>query len=274
MPLIVMCGLPCSGKTTRAAEIEKFFKEKEVKVHLIGDNYLGIDKNEVYADSKKEKELRGNLKSETQRKVNKEDVVILDSPNYIKGFRYELFCVIKGSRTPHCIVQSDVSKDMALGWNEMRPENERYTSDILDGLFMRFEPPIAQNRWDKPLFLLQHDDQTPFEQINDALFNRKAPPANQATQNQPLSATNFLHELDNTTQATVRAIMAEQKMSGPGDTLTIPGSTEKLVLVKTLTLAELQRYRRQFISFTRSHPPDDLSKIVNMFVQFLNNSTM
>ena len=274
MPLIVMCGLPCSGKTTRAKELEKFFLEKDLKVHVIGDHCLGIDKNEVYADSRKEKELRGNLKSETQRKVTKEDVVILDSPNYIKGFRYELFCVIKSARTPHCIVQCDISQDRAVEWNQKREENEQYVAEILDGLFMRFEPPIEQNRWDSPLFLLQHDDSTPCEAINDALFSRKAPPANQATQNQPLSATNFLHELDNSTQAVVKAIMAEQKMAGPGDSLTIPDSTEKLILVKHLNLAELQRYRRQFISFTKSHPPEDTSKIANMFVQFLNNTLM
>ena len=267
-----MCGLPCSGKSTRGKELAKHFEEKNVRVHVVGDQELRIDKNDVYKDSRKEKELRGNLKSEAQRKVNKEDVVILDSPNYIKGYRYELFCVIKSSRTPHCVVQCDVSKDKAVEWNEQRPEEERYETEVLDGLFMRFEPPIEQNRWDNPLFLLQHDDSTPCQAIDDALFKRRAPPANQATQNQPLSATNFLHELDNVTQTVVKTIMAEQKMCVAGDSILVPGSSEKLVLVKILTLAELQRYRRQFISFTRSHPTDDVSKIANMFVQFLNNS--
>ena len=267
-----MCGLPCSGKTSRAKELEKYFKEKDVKVHVVGDHQLGIDRNDMYADSRKEKELRGNLKSEAQRNVTKENVVILDSPNYIKGFRYELFCVIKGARTPHCIVQCDVSKADSEEWNAKREVSERYNSDILDGLFMRFEPPNDQNRWDNPLFLLQKDDATPCDAINDALFSRKPPPPNQATQNQPLSATNFLHELDNSTQAVVKTIMAEQKLAGPGDAIVIPGSTEKLVLVKTLNLGELQRYRRQFISFMKSRPPEDTSKIANMFVQFLNNT--
>lgn len=42
-------------------------------------------------DSQKEKELRGILKSETLRLLNPDNVVILDSGNYIKGIFLSLF---------------------------------------------------------------------------------------------------------------------------------------------------------------------------------------
>ena len=38
----------------------------------------------------KEKDLRGLLRSEVDRLLTKDNLVILDSLNYIKGFRYEL----------------------------------------------------------------------------------------------------------------------------------------------------------------------------------------
>ena len=41
-------------------------------------------RNAVLSDSKKEKELRGNLKSEVCRLLHKDEVVILDALNYIK----------------------------------------------------------------------------------------------------------------------------------------------------------------------------------------------
>jgi len=48
--------------------------------------------------------FRGRIKSEVQNLMSKEDVVILDFSNYIKGFRYELYCISKLYQTPQCVV--------------------------------------------------------------------------------------------------------------------------------------------------------------------------
>jgi len=45
----------------------------------------------------------------------------------------------------------------------------------------------------------------------------------------------------------------------------------QLQMTRVLTLMELQRLRRQFISFTKSHAADDTLRIADLFVQFLNN---
>ena len=52
---------------------------------------------------------------------------------------------------------------------------------------MRFEEPNPNQRWDSPLFVIQIDDDLPLVQISDALFNRKPPPPNMATQNVGIS---------------------------------------------------------------------------------------
>jgi tRNA uridine 5-carbamoylmethylation protein Kti12 len=61
-------------------------------------------------DSTSEKELRGSLKSEVQKLVSKETLIILDSLNYIKGYRYELYCVSKLCQTPQCVVCVDTTR--------------------------------------------------------------------------------------------------------------------------------------------------------------------
>ncbi|XP_077424592.1 protein KTI12 homolog isoform X2 [Vanacampus margaritifer] len=201
MPLIVMCGYPCSGKTRRAEELKVYFEQNtDRKVHVVGDSPLAAEKNAAYADSDKEKQVRATLKAEVERKVNKDDIVILDSLNYIKGYRYELFCLIKHAQTPHCLVYCLTSDDVSSAWNASRDAEEQYTQEILDALILRFEAPDSRNRWDSPLFNILRDDTLPFEAIADALFKRKAPPPNQSTQSQPLSSANFLYELDKTTQ--------------------------------------------------------------------------
>ncbi|XP_029951863.1 protein KTI12 homolog [Salarias fasciatus] len=273
MPLIVMCGYPCSGKTQRAEELKGYFENSgQRKVHIVGDGGLDVDRNTVYSDSQKEKHVRASLKAEVERKVNKDDIVILDSLNYIKGYRYELFCLIKHAQTPHCLVYCLTSHEQSSSWNTSRDAAEQYSQDIFDALVQRFEAPDSRNRWDSPLFTILKDDTLPFEEISDALLKRKAPPPNQSTQSQPLSSSNFLYELDKITQEMLMAIFDAQKTSVPGDLISFPGATEKIELTRSINMAELRKLRRQFISYSKMHPTENTGQIANMFVQYLNKS--
>lgn len=188
------------------------------------------------------------------------------------GYRYELFCLIKHTQTPHCLVYCLTSAEVSSTWNTHRDADEQYTQEILDALVLRFEAPDSRNRWDSPLFSIQKDDTLQFEAISDAIFKRKAPPPNQSTQSQPLSSTNFLYELDKVTQDVLMAILNSQKTSVPGDLISVPGATEKIELTRSLNMVELRKLRRQFISYTKTHPTKNIEHIANMFVQYLNKS--
>uniref|UniRef100_A0A087XCY6 Protein KTI12 homolog n=1 Tax=Poecilia formosa TaxID=48698 RepID=A0A087XCY6_POEFO len=265
MPLVVMCGYPCSGKTRRAEELKAHFEETtDRQVHIVGDRALGVDRNSVYADSQKEKDTRASLKAEVERKVNRDNIVILDSLNYIKGYRYELFCLTKHAQTPHCLVHCLTSSEESSLWNKNREAAEQYSQDIFDALVQRFEAPDSRNRWDSPLFTVLKDDVPPLEAVSDALFKRKAPPPNQSTQSQPLSSTNFLYELDKITQDVLMAIFNAQKTSVPGDLISVPGATEKVELTRTVNMAELRKLRRQFISYSKMHPTEKTGQIANI----------
>lgn len=89
MPLIIITGLPSSGKTRSTNELREFLVGRGKKVRIVSENSAipkaGYKKNEYYADSQKEKMVRADLKSEAIRLLNKEDVTILDAGNYIKG---------------------------------------------------------------------------------------------------------------------------------------------------------------------------------------------
>lgn len=89
MPLIILTGYPSSGKTRRSEELAEHFRERGKTVHIVRENLAipkaGFAKNEYFADSQKEKVVRADLKSETVRLLTKDNVVILDGGNYIKG---------------------------------------------------------------------------------------------------------------------------------------------------------------------------------------------
>ncbi|CAN7981521.1 unnamed protein product, partial [Ixodes pacificus] len=147
-----------------------------------------------------------------------------------------------------------------------------------DGLVQRFEAPDSRNRWDSPLFTVHWDEELPLEAVWEALRSRKAPPPNLATQCQPLASPNFLYDLDRLTSETIKVILKEQYTCAEGDQLAVPGCSEKIsfpmqvVLHHKFGAGELTRLRRQFLVYTKSHPVDDVAKIPNLFVHYLNTT--
>ncbi|KAK4300224.1 hypothetical protein Pmani_027563 [Petrolisthes manimaculis] len=269
-----MTGFPSSGKTKRSSEIQNYLVNvRDKKVIIVSENQvLAQDKNAIVSDSRKEKDVRGTLKAHVLRALNKEDVVILDAANYIKGYRYELYCASKQFKTTQCLVQSLASIEQAWEWNEARPQNERYTREVFDGLVGRYEAPNSTNRWDSPLVTLTPEMVPDLEALHDILYLSKPSPPNQSTQIQPLSSTNFLHELDRTTQEVSNCIMTAQKTLVGGDAIRVPGVEESLTLGRKVTLAEVTRARRQFISYTKMHPVEDSGKLATLFVKYLNTT--
>lgn len=190
MPLIIISGYPSSGKTRRAIELKEYFLAMNKITHIVSEKEsifkTGFQKNDVYADSNKEKLIRADLKSETIRLLNSNNVVIIDAANYIKGYRYELYCASKAARTTQCTLFCGISKTQAWQFNNNQIDSSiesTYTKEIFDELWMRYEEPIGTNRWDSPLFTTLPDDEIAFDEIYNAIFSTIPPPPNQATQN-------------------------------------------------------------------------------------------
>ena len=272
MPLIVVTGFPSSGKSRASEKLAKFFKEKDKTVFVVKEDELmeDQDKNSIFSDSKFEKEVRGRLKSEVIRLLSKDNVVICDALNYIKGFRYELYCASKSVKTTQVTVQCDLSEADVVDLNNARADNYQYHENIIQELVMRYEAPISSNRWDSPLYLVLKDGAVDCDAIYDSLFNKKPPAPNQSTQNAPLSSTNFVYELDKQTQCVVSSIMEAQKSGVAGVEIVVPGSDERVVLCRHYTLAELSRVRRQFLVFAKQKSCQDVSRLSTMFVQYIN----
>lgn len=53
MPLIVITGVPCSGKTTRSQELKEFFENQGRQVHIVSENEqivkANFDKNKFFS---------------------------------------------------------------------------------------------------------------------------------------------------------------------------------------------------------------------------------
>ncbi|XP_039341586.1 protein KTI12 homolog [Mauremys reevesii] len=238
MPLVVLCGLPGSGKSRRAEELRGALSGEERPVHVVTDAVGG----------------RAALRAEVERRLSRRDVVIVDAGNELKSFRYELYCVTKHAGTPHCLLHcAGGAPHPSAG---------------------PFETPDSRNRWDRPLFTVHGQEPLPLAEIRAALFESRPPPPNQSTRSQPLQSAGFLHQLDRVTQEVLAAVLAAQRSGAqPGELIQVSGASEGLVLNRPLGMAELSRLRRQFISYTKMHPSEEnLPQLANMFLQYLSRS--
>lgn len=125
MPLIIVAGRPCTGKSTIANQIKDYYESESIfeEVILINEESLSLSKTLSYSTSNHEKALRGALKSAMEHALVKPNrLVILDALNYIKGYRYEIYCTTRTARTPHCIVWVSATEQEAKSRNVIRRE--------------------------------------------------------------------------------------------------------------------------------------------------------
>ena len=200
MPTLVITGHPSAGKSTFARILaERALLCSPIStVVLIAEETAcpGRTKTECYETSAAEKVTREALKSTFDKyctssgggsggssgagggsgivlhrnstdggdsptaQSNETRLVILDSLNYIKGFRYEIHCIAKASGQRHGVVWVLNDPDVCLEWNDGRRRThvtetteDWYRDDgLMRELMRRYEPPDQRNRWDKPLY--------------------------------------------------------------------------------------------------------------------------
>lgn len=170
-------------------------------MHLISDEAFSIPRS-VYDLSRvpeharsanaAEKDARAAIYGAVKRVLSGRDIVVLDGLNYIKGWRYQLFCEAKGVRTGCCVLQVGCGVERAREINERRLRRrekiqgggqekaategdagvekgeageageedtaEPYESENWENLVFRYEEPNPMTRWDSPLFALVWED--------------------------------------------------------------------------------------------------------------------
>jgi len=278
MPLIMLCGHPCSGKSRRAEELAKHFTAHNMLVQLINYDTLNIERDSMYKDSTSEKSGRGAMKTAVARFINQSRLVIADVNNDLKSVRYELYCTARECCTTHCVVYCDTPPDVCRSWNDARrnTKEKAYSTNIMDDVLKRLEVPKVDKRWDAPLFVVRPDEALPIADIAAALIDGKAAKASVATVAPRAQESNYLLEVDNVTQEISAAVMKSLSPSAAvpatvGDHIRVPHCAQTVHVIKRFSVAELNRLRRQFLKVAAMRPPQTTALIADTFVRFLNS---
>jgi protein KTI12 len=310
MLLVVLCGYPASGKSLIAGEVARLCASRGLKVELICDGAVHASSHasagaaapaqrraSLYADSAAEKATRARLMAAAERALAPRTAVIVDSLNYIKGFRYELFCVAKTACARFLVVHADTDADVCARQDALR--DDAYGASLVAALVRRFEPPESRNRWDSPLHVVRmHAPAAPGgrefappsgapgaappppgwrEQVAavvEASLSRSAPLRGSfATQAQRPAGADVLSELDRATRVAEAALVsALQAGAGAGDRLDVPGASRPLVLSRRCKVAELRGMRRAHLNLARLRPPAHTAEraLVDAYVDYVS----
>ncbi|EER38640.1 toxin-insensitive protein [Histoplasma capsulatum H143] len=207
MPLIILTGYPCSGLSYRANQLSTLLSSIQdsltatiaskgrYKFHVVHSHDESHPRT-VYDTARSEKEARVVVYGRVKRALGKDTFVIVDGMNYIKGWRYQLWCESKAAETTCCVVHVGTPIDQCIVNNESRirkrkmkkggedvgeraganqePEaevdrhshsisddEEPYPPELLQNLILRYEEPTTHSRWDKPLFTVPWSDPAP-----------------------------------------------------------------------------------------------------------------
>ncbi|GHJ84013.1 hypothetical protein NliqN6_0415 [Naganishia liquefaciens] len=278
MAFITISGYPCSGKSTRAQQIKKDFDRRlkdesysgpSLSVEVVDDPISKVSR-EAYDNSLAEKPARASLFTNVTRSLGEDKIVICDAPNYIKGFRYQMYCAAREAKVRVATVFVVAPPQKCREWHEARAPENKYKPETFDNLIMRFEEPSSMARWDSPLFAISWDDdlegagQSTLDDLWLAVIQgvKKGPTAAVVTSVKP--PPNALQTLTKITSLLVTSIQTHVGMNPTSSTFSLPASTFttdtsslstplkiNLPMNKTITLSELQRLKRQFEAIQR-----------------------
>lgn len=309
MPLIVLTGFPSTGKTTIAKKLQQLLentinsnpKLSNYTISYHSDESLNILHGD-YVGSNDERRARSKIMSVVKRDLSRHNIVIVDSLNYIKGFRYQLHCEVKNVMTTYCLIHALCPTNKIMEWNFQETEfHKPWDSQFLAALIQRYEEPNSDTRWDSPLFsVLSPEDriETLYEDICKAIFPNIYKPQsgdrendrmlqqlkpNNATILKAAPHTNSVQILDTETNSVIKTIMAHIQHN------VVSGGVSRIILtpnnndvndencsfvdipLQNCSMPQLQRIRRQFVSMNRLRNLEK-ERIIPLFAEYLNKN--
>lgn len=312
MPLVVLVGRPSSGKTTIACQIDAVIKQLDPgrSTDILSDESTlsaSQNKSDCYRDGKQEKMTLGALRSSVERRLSKSTVLIFDSLNMIKGYRYEIWALARQIGTRCCVVSVETGTETCKAWNDARDPMERYETEVMDDLVGRLERPDSIRRWESPLFSVypERESQEDISQVCEAVAtycisceggsncplerNKLSAVSGHATgdlkqsiatSQNTLAPVNLLHDVDKEVQLTVKQIVDAQTLAGgaPAGIVSFGPDVPVLNLNRPVSTAELRRWRRLFVkmvtntTFSESRPVHIKSLFVRFVAEHIHSS--
>jgi O-phosphoseryl-tRNA(Sec) kinase len=146
--LLVLCGIPASGKTMLANEIKETL-DQDVQAEIVSTDEW---RDETYYSSflpEKENQVREQALKKTDFLLSIGKSVIHDDTNYYTSMRHDLYDLARINECIFAVVFVATPLDIALEWNLRR--NTIIPEHVIKRIQDRLDKPGTKYAWDKPI---------------------------------------------------------------------------------------------------------------------------
>ncbi len=159
--LLIICGLPSSGKTTVSKAVASLLEDKNGIPTMVisSDDYRDMlsfsskgfrPERETAVKNFYEKAIAAGLENGF--------LVISDDMNYYKSMRSDLRQIAKRAEADYDIVYVETPVEQALKWNQDR--GSPIPSTLIEEINQKFDPPKGEYQWDTPLAVVDPSKQS------------------------------------------------------------------------------------------------------------------
>lgn len=151
--LIILSGLPSSGKSTLAREIaiilELDLAMKTIIIESDAIRNMIPSYREQRFNPEHEPVVRSAMFSLIKYFLQQGYLVINDDMNYYKSMRHDLREIALKISVPFAIIYISTPREVALSWNEKR--GLPIPQEVIEDAFNKFDIPGKDYEWDNPL---------------------------------------------------------------------------------------------------------------------------
>lgn len=162
MLLIILSGLPCSGKSQVAATVAK---ELELNHRL---NTIVVDPDKIREmipalaerfNPERESFVNSLALNLIEESLKRRNIVISDDLNYYESTRHRLVQAARKHRAEYIIVYLTVSVEVAQSRNAAR--GNPIPQETITGIANKFDQPGAKYQWDRPSLIVDSEKVDP-----------------------------------------------------------------------------------------------------------------
>ena len=236
--LVILCGVPGSGKTTLANNLKPMFEATGRECVIVSEPSV---EQGTFSSSRRETTGRSDFKAAVHRSLVADRVVIADGMNFIKGLRYELWCFAREMGMGCCCAFCEATAEEAT-----ERSKARYPDDVLKDLIGRMEKPSEAHKWDRPLIVVKDpNDQSTLESIvSQCLAKTSKLVSKKATTKQLGSSAQVNERVDRIINEFTNELLKVQDAVPLGSKISVCGAT--FVLKRKMNSGLLKRAKREF----------------------------
>lgn len=214
--LMILCGLPSSGKSTLAQKVAELLETSYgvASVVVASDTIRKmIPAYQKEFDHSREKFVTAATHSSLELAVNQGYFVISDDMNYFESMRKRLKDLAIKHRIGYGIIHVETPQEIAKEWNKKR--GEPVPNSLIDEVAQKFDRPGKKYAWDKPLLSIDSAQQ-PYESlakacVEKALEKLKSLPTSIKKSHEASVPSRKANEIERITRKTMGELMSRYK---------------------------------------------------------------